>query len=146
MLPLILLGRFRPQPEFDQRTHKFGVRLFGCATRGRDRGVVAIFRPRDCLGNVDISIIAGPVGVEVQFHLPHPLENPHYQSSYCQHHRHRPRNYQQHLLAQQHDFSCLLFFFEASMECKWQKDAIDAIPVSYYHARGQEETHPARTL
>jgi hypothetical protein len=31
--------------------------------------VVAIFRPRDCLGDVDISVTSGPVGVDVQFYL-----------------------------------------------------------------------------
>ena len=31
--------------------------------------MVAIFRPRHCLGEVDISVTSGPVGVDVQFYL-----------------------------------------------------------------------------
>jgi hypothetical protein len=31
--------------------------------------VVAILRPRDCLGDVGISITLGPVAVDIQFYL-----------------------------------------------------------------------------
>lgn len=49
----MLFVRFRPQPEFAQRTHEFGVRLFGSATRGADRRIsdISPCRKGEGLGN-----------------------------------------------------------------------------------------------
>jgi hypothetical protein len=61
--------RFGDYFEFAQRSNELGIRLFSGRASSVDRGVVAVWRPKDGFGDVVIFAVAlGPFVVDVQFH------------------------------------------------------------------------------
>jgi hypothetical protein len=75
----VFYERFGDYLEFAQRANELGIRLFSGRASSVERGVVAVWRPKDGFGDVIILAVAlGPPCIEVQLHAPcsrsnHPL-------------------------------------------------------------------------